>query len=65
MAQMTTADLLKSFQAEIEKSAVISDHFKSWLQGQMLSMATIAHKTGYNEGMKEERKAQKKRKGKK
>ncbi|RKY28458.1 MAG: hypothetical protein DRP83_00730 [Planctomycetota bacterium] len=59
MTQQTTSDLLKAFQAEIDKSAVLSDSFKGWLQGQMMSMATVAHKQGYNEGLKEERKAKK------
>jgi hypothetical protein len=61
MAQQTTADVLQEFQAEIEKSAVISDTFRAWLSGQMMSMATIAHKQGYNEGLKEERKRCKKK----
>lgn len=56
MSQMNTGDLLQAFQAEVDKSAVISDQFKVWLRGQMMTMATVAHKQGYNEGLKEERK---------
>lgn len=66
MAQQTTSDLLKSFQVEVENSAVISNHFKTWLVSQMMTMATVAYKHGQKEGVNEERaRLKKKRKAKK
>jgi len=62
MTQVNTKELLQLFQSEIDKSAVLSDQFKAWLQGQMLTMATVAHKHGYNEGIKEERKRSRQKK---
>jgi len=61
MPQETTADVLDKFKREIERSAVISDSFKDWLLDQLLHTITVAHKQGYNEGVKEERKSKSKR----
>ena len=59
MSQMTTGDLLQEFQTELDKSAVISEEFKKWLQGKMVEMASVAYKHGYKEGVKEEKKIKK------
>lgn len=63
MAQQTTQDHLNDFKAEVSRSAVISDHFKDWLVAQMTTMASIAYRKGHQDGIKEERKAARKKKG--
>lgn len=59
MSQDTTGDVLSKFQAEIERSAVISDSFKEWLVNQMVEMAVVAYRKGQAEGVKEERDSKK------
>lgn len=54
-------ELLEELDLELQKTAVISAEFKQWILSKATELVSEAYRHGYDDGLREERKARRKK----